>query len=317
MIAKRIANVVKRLLAPREGPIILMYHRVGAPACDPERLAVTADNLARQIAVLKAHRTVVPLDWLAKRRESGLSVARTAVVTFDDGYADVFHNGLPVLARLDCPATIFVATGTIGAVTNMWWDVVARLVLTATRLPPELTLALDGAPRRIQVDAAAPRSRAKAYATICDSVRSLPSAVRDDVVEGLARQIWGTRDDLAADRIMSPDEILRWYRKGVFDIGAHTVTHPSLPALSAGEQLREIEACRRACAALTGEAPTALAYPYGHHDTGTLSAARAAGITAGVTAEKRKVSSADHPLMLPRYFVGNWDETEFARALSL
>lgn len=317
MIVQRASNLLKRLLAPRDGPIILMYHRVGAPPCDPAQLAVTADNLAQQIEALKARRTIVPLGWLAERRARGLPVDGTAVITFDDGYADVLHNGLPVLARLDCPATIFLATGTIGTVTNMWWDVLARLLLASETLPAEIEVALPGRRHRIAIEQGSARSRARAYGWISEAVRPLVSAARDAVVEDLARQIRGGREDISSDRLMTPEEILQWHRKGMFDIGAHTVSHASLTALPAAAQHAEIAESCRACAALTGEAPTSFAYPYGHHDSRAVHAAASAGISAAVTTEKRKVRASEHPLTLPRYYVGNWQTDDFAMRLSL
>jgi peptidoglycan/xylan/chitin deacetylase (PgdA/CDA1 family) len=315
-ILKRASNVLKRVLAPRDGCIVLMYHRVGAPGCDPEHLAVTAENLGEQIAVLKQRRDVVPLSWLRERLAQGLSVAGTAAVTFDDGYADVLHQGRPVLARLDCPATVFLATGTIGTGANMWWDLVGRLFLATQALPPEVKIVRSGGQHRIVIDAADRGSRMSAYREISEMVRPLPSRERDAIVDDLARQIWGARQDRDDDRLMTQEEVLAWYDKGMFEIGAHTVSHPSLPTLPAAEQKAEIAESCRACTALTGEPPTGFAYPYGHYDAAVVDATAAAGITIAVTAEKRRIGSGEPMLALPRYYVGDWDAATFARQMS-
>lgn len=315
-LLKRASNALRRALAPRDGCIILMYHRVGAPGCDPEHLAVTAGKLAEQIAVLKRNRTVVPLSWLKERMAQGLSVAGTAAVTFDDGYADVLHQGRPALARLDCPATVFLATGAIGTGANMWWDLVGRLFLVSPALPPEVTVAQQGRRQRIALDATDRGSRMRAYGQVSEMVRPLPSRERDAVVDDLIRQIWGAREDRDEDRLMTPEEVQAWYSKGMFEIGAHTVSHPSLPTLPAAEQRAEIAESSRACTTLTGEPPTGFAYPYGHYDAAVMEAAAAAGIVIAVTAEKRRIGPAEPMLALPRYYVGDWDAAAFARHMS-
>jgi peptidoglycan/xylan/chitin deacetylase (PgdA/CDA1 family) len=290
-----------------------MYHRVGSPICDPERLAVTPENLKQQIEVLKEKRTVVPLAWLADRLARGLPVEGTAVVTFDDGYADTFHQGLPILSALDCPATVFLATGFIGTGSNMWWDILARLFFLPGVLPPQVRI--DTLHRPIAIDGTSAKSRTLTYRRISDLVRRLPSPERDAIVCDLARQIRGNLEDMESDRLMTPDEVIRWRSKGMFDVGAHTVTHPSLPALPDRYKASEIEDSCRTCADLIGDAPAGFAYPYGNYDASTISSVIAARVDMAVTTEKRTVSRNESPFKLPRYYVGNWNGEEFAKTI--
>ena len=43
-------------------------------------------------------------------------------VTFDDGYKDNFVNAFPILRQFRIPATIFLATGSIGSGRILWHD---------------------------------------------------------------------------------------------------------------------------------------------------------------------------------------------------
>lgn len=101
---------------------ILMYHQVAPP---PERgtpfrgLTVAPEVFARHMRVLKmlgyrglAMRDLMP--YLLGERDG-----KVFGLTFDDGYADVFRNVLPVLHELDFTATNYCVAGH-AAGSNHW-----------------------------------------------------------------------------------------------------------------------------------------------------------------------------------------------------
>jgi peptidoglycan/xylan/chitin deacetylase (PgdA/CDA1 family) len=100
------------VISPWSRPVTLVYHGVGHVTTeeDPSRLVVSPDNLRAQ------------LGWLAKRGyrfESASDLAargkpalRTAVVTFDDGWADALETAAQLSDR-GIAATFFVCPG--------WW----------------------------------------------------------------------------------------------------------------------------------------------------------------------------------------------------
>lgn len=91
-----------------------MYHRINAappPAHRP--LTVHPTDFARQMRWLKQHgyraitqRELYDALFLGKRLGP-----KPILITFDDGYSDVFHKALPVLKRLDMRATAYVISG--------------------------------------------------------------------------------------------------------------------------------------------------------------------------------------------------------------
>jgi peptidoglycan/xylan/chitin deacetylase (PgdA/CDA1 family) len=93
---------------------ILMYHRVSAAPPPSQRpLTVRPVDFARQMRWLKQHgyRTITQRElydalFLGKRLGP-----KPILITFDDGYSDVFHEALPVLKRLDMRATAYVISG--------------------------------------------------------------------------------------------------------------------------------------------------------------------------------------------------------------
>jgi peptidoglycan/xylan/chitin deacetylase (PgdA/CDA1 family) len=92
---------------------ILLYHSVSespsellrrftvAPAAFRAQLEVVADSGVDVLTVS---------DYVARRDARALP-ARTAVITFDDGFADFATDALPVLTHLGLPSTLYVTTG--------------------------------------------------------------------------------------------------------------------------------------------------------------------------------------------------------------
>lgn len=81
--------------------VVLYYHAV------PDDLA---DQFARQMRFIKRFFTAVsPLEILTARATGKPMIA----VTFDDAFACLERNALPILSELEIPAAIFVPTGNL------------------------------------------------------------------------------------------------------------------------------------------------------------------------------------------------------------
>src|SRR5262245_17075793 len=97
---------------PKQMPFIVGYHRVVESFPQSARHAIPAMLISS--AMLERH-----IDWLGKQfefvslddvgfhLENGHCFRKpSAAVTFDDGYADVYHNALPILQRKGIPAAV-------------------------------------------------------------------------------------------------------------------------------------------------------------------------------------------------------------------
>lgn len=91
-----------------------MYHRVTdpVPGKPTPTWNVTPERFQEQIGgLLKRGYEPWPLRYALDHHRKGLPIPRKAfVITFDDGYANVYQHAFPVLKRLKAPATIFLAT---------------------------------------------------------------------------------------------------------------------------------------------------------------------------------------------------------------
>lgn len=101
---------------PAPGLTALIYHRVGGGS--PDERDVDAADFAAQLDALSAH-DVVSLDAALDRLDAG-DESPSVVLTFDDGFGDVFDNAWPLLREAGLPFTVYVASGYVGGV--MHWE---------------------------------------------------------------------------------------------------------------------------------------------------------------------------------------------------
>jgi len=92
---------------------ILMYHRVCEPKLSDPRpgLCVSPEVFDAQLREIAARGyRFVTFAELAERTPKG----KLAVLTFDDGTEDNYHEAFPILKRHGASATVFVVTGLLG-----------------------------------------------------------------------------------------------------------------------------------------------------------------------------------------------------------
>jgi len=85
-----------------------------------------------------------------------------------------------------------------------------------------------------------------------------------------------------------------------WEIGAHTVDHPSLDTLSDAETDRQLRVSREALQDLLRVAVTSFAYPYGHVTPSAGAHLEATGYRAACTSRAARVGPDDDPYLLPR-----------------
>lgn len=328
-LARAVEGAIRR--RSRRG-VILLYHRVAGPRFDPLLLDVSPANFDAQLAVLGRETDVLPLAEFERRRRAGTLPPRASAVTFDDGYADNLHAAAPALARHTVPATVFVASGMVGAVGEFWWDDVERIAFTASALAAPAPIARvewDGDGGTPDAASAlpswnvempgAPTARHSLYRALLAVVRPLEPGKQSRAVSALRR--WAGVPDGArpTHRALTAGELSELAGQPGVVIGSHTVTHPVLALLDEAAQRDELMACRAALARTTGRAVDALAYPFGTRadvSRASTRAARAAGYDVAFANEPATAWRGSSRWRVPRLLVRDWSGEEFSRRLA-
>jgi peptidoglycan/xylan/chitin deacetylase (PgdA/CDA1 family) len=207
------------------------------------------------------------------------STALQVAITFDDGYADNALAAAPLLEAHAAPATVFVVAGAVGSGRAFWWDRLAGLV------GPE------------------------GYWREWGRLRILQAGQIEEELEALGAA------PATEGRPLNEDELVT-LPAGLVEIGAHTLTHPSLPALAADDQRREIAGSRERLEELLGRRVEAFAYPYGDYDRTTVRLVKRSGFRVACTIHENRLSRLSSPFLLPRYPVRDWPADELERRLA-
>jgi peptidoglycan/xylan/chitin deacetylase (PgdA/CDA1 family) len=327
----RVLRRFRQTVDRRPEPVILMYHRVAISSYDPWGLSVSPQRFLEQLLLLKHHRIPLPMDEFVSRLAQG-TLPRLAVgVTFDDGYRDNLEMAKPLLSNADIPATVFLTTGSIGAEKLFWWDELAQLILSHR---PEVSGCLTVAGRSIHVqlpyirdDAellrtwrawVPPRTaRETLYIQLWTLLSGLPATERSRGMEMVRGLLHRSLPSDVADRPMRPEHVSDLVANSRIDIGAHTVTHPHLTALTPDEQQYEISRSRLACEGLTGKVVRGFAYPHGNLNSEVKAIVQKNGFRWACSTRRAAVHRSRYdPFDLPRIHVLDWTGQELASVLA-
>jgi peptidoglycan/xylan/chitin deacetylase (PgdA/CDA1 family) len=335
-LLRRLREGLLRRLAP--GPRILLYHRIAELSSDPQLLAVPPARFAEQLIVLRKRFQVLPLGDLVQAVRAGRASRRMAAITFDDGYADNLHEAQPLLARAGLPATVYVASGTLGTAREFWWDEMERLLLLPGRLPAVVRLAVDGEQIAGALGDVAtysegqwqelrgwnvlrsddPTPRHALYRRLCRRLKSLRPCDRETVLSDLRTQIGAGETGRETHRALS-DEELRTLAARDVEIGGHTVSHPTLAVLTAAEQGAEIRDGNARLERIVGKRITGFSYPFGDRadfTAETINLLRQAGIEHACANYAERFHAGSDVYRLPRHVVRNWSPAHFSQWLA-
>ena len=292
---------------------ILRYHSVSATSSGSytyvsPHISIPPETFEAQMAFLAGRYRCLRLDEVVEALAGGRTLPNNAVVvTFDDGYRDNYENAYPILRRHGIPAMFYVATGCLEGGEPLWTAEIRRIVHEARRR--HLTHPIS----RVEYELVTPTGREAAIRAIKGSLVTRPHAERSALLAELRAR--ADAPPHAERRTMMTWAEVREMARGGMDFGAHTVTHPRLPAMPAAEAEREIRDSRAELAARVGMPVSHFSYPNPSDAEHTSRAVQRlvarAGFASAVTSHQGYVHAGAEALALDRLMTraGRWDIT--------
>lgn len=288
-----------------------MYHNVSNITCDINGINVSPENFFQQMRFIKEHYEVKKLD---SNINDGVEPA--VVITFDDGYQDLYHYAWPILEELQIPATIFVTTGCMETNKELWPNELIRLILTGSIYPEyfhyndkvfDYTFATGSYPERME-----------AYRILRHLFIKLNAEERSIQLSNLRKWAGMSKDGRTQYLTLNKSQCLEMSKSSLITIGAHTITHPSLKNLSDKEIQNELTLSKKFLENIIHKEVHLFAYPFGgrfDYDDRIIERVKRAGYSKAVTTHAGLVDSTSSDFELPRIVVRDWDIKNFQNKL--
>lgn len=284
---------------------ILMFHGVeGEPIDPPCGYVLDAVTLRRELEYVRRHFTVLSLEDALLRLDEGTLPDRAAVLTFDDGTANLATHAGPVLRQLNLPAAVFVATGLMGTTEALWPD---KLFLAFARTDKsELDFTSMGLGQR---SLRTGDDRVRVRDSVIEFLKEVPDVDRITRVESLCAALGP-----AINASGSPFEMLTWdaarslANGGLVTLYPHSVTHPVLSRCSDEKVDYEVTVSCAAVQSNTGRKPMVFAYPNGREidfDGRAKAALRRNGVRWALATTNGYATRDSDALALPRIGIGS------------
>lgn len=282
---------------------ILFYHRFRGPGEGVTDLLPRLDcrEFDRQMAYLKKTYEIVSLDDAVPLLRNGQGFRRPSIIlTIDDGYRDNYTLAYPIIRKHDLPVTIYLTAGFIGGDTGLWLDDIEYALQSTDRENLSLEKVLGQSRIDISTHEGKKAAEKKIYAVLSkkgeqerkDALLELYTAL--DVPEPSAS---------GRDRIMMNWEEVKEMAENSVNFGAHTVSHPFLPAMPLDEAKREIQDSKRLIEEKTGRTVRHFAIPNGKDDDFSPELKEICaeiGFDTVVTTEPGVVGGSSNPYALAR-----------------
>lgn len=277
-------------------------------------LELTPEFLDQVILMLKTRGfDLVNLDEAEARIASG--GPPFAAFTLDDGYRDNLVHAQPVFRRHNCPYTIYAASAIADGTCELWW----RGLEAAIARNNEVTAELSGETLKLPCNGEA--ERWAAWNRLYWPVRQLEGHEQRRWISAFAARHSVDLGQICRESAMNWDELRQIAADPLCTIGAHTVHHYNIKALSETEALAEMLQSADRIEMEIGQRPKHFAYPYGDETSAgprDFALARKAGFRTAVTTRKGMLfpAHAAHLTALPRLsLAGDYQNTRYISTL--
>jgi peptidoglycan/xylan/chitin deacetylase (PgdA/CDA1 family) len=263
-------------------------------------LNIEQRTFRRHLEVLQESHDVVSLDDALSVLQGASQAARdVAVITFDDGYRDVYTHAFPVMRDLRVPGVVYVPSGFVGTDRRLGHD---RLFAALRRMNERRI-----APIAVGVGNPGERWLIGAFDGSAPPEVALERLIARHPTPGLLRLADALEDrlGLAGSRPQQGELPMSWEMLREMDahgvvVGAHTADHTVLTNQRLDDARREIAQCKAVLEKGLKKPVKHFAYCNGYYSAGVAQALKSEGFASAVTTEDMPNTPGVDPFALKR-----------------
>jgi peptidoglycan/xylan/chitin deacetylase (PgdA/CDA1 family) len=260
--------------------------------------------------VLQQSHEVVTLDDALQILDGSKRAARdVAVITFDDGYRDVYTWAFPVMREMRVPGIVYVPSAFIETERRLGHD---RLYLALSRMAergiPPIAVGVGGEGERWLIDAF---DGADAFGAIERLIGRHPTPALLRLADTLEDRLGLTGAKVPEGQLPMTWEMLREMDAHGVISGGHSADHTVLTLQPLAEARREIAECKAVIEKNVRKPVRHFAYCNGYYSAGVAQALEAEGFVSAVTTEDMPNVPGADPFALKRKVLWERSSTGF------
>jgi peptidoglycan/xylan/chitin deacetylase (PgdA/CDA1 family) len=205
------------------------------------------------------------------------------IITFDDGYADNYHNAYPTLKKLNLPATFFILAEKIGgnhSRSSFWWDRAYYYFKELHKLDEETVL------REFKHELIALFEEFKKNPSDLFSRLNKEESVKIEKMLTVLQDKLKINNDILAQA----NSTMTWEQISAMgedmDFGSHTCSHDNILTMEETRKVYEINESKKIIEEKTNQNVDVFSYPCGNIDENVRTLVKDAGYEFAVTTEK-------------------------------
>lgn len=290
---------------------IVMYHGViDAPLDLEDWCFLQKDEFRRQINYIKKKFALVTLQDGVRMLKERQIKKPAAAITFDDGFLNNYEIALPIMAKTEVPATVFLTTSLVNTESTVWFcKLIRALASTEKKMIRFKSVSYD-----LKDEAKKAESSARLQGVFKEVKFRDFKMELESIITELGDDINHPVEKFSPFRMLHREAIRHMVDSGLIDFGAHTHSHAILASLPGSLKRMEIDKSIKAVEEFTGKKCVSFAYPNGQpqdYDKECIEILSANGIRAAVTTIPGPNTPNTSCYELRRYGIGA--DTNFER----
>jgi peptidoglycan/xylan/chitin deacetylase (PgdA/CDA1 family) len=288
--ARSLLSTVQRRAMGGRRVLILSYHRVVGDYAAEEHNSLNTLNIERETfrkhleALHETHDIVSLEDAMLVLNGSRAATRDVAVITFDDGYRDVYTHAFPVMRELRVPAVVYVPSAFMGTSRRLGHDrLYAALRSMEDRGLSAISVGVGRQGQHFLLEAL--DGGANAFIALERLIARFPTPDLLDLASELESRLGLNYEGVSDGQLPMTWEMLREMDAAGVITGAHTADHTVLTNQRLDDARREIAQCKQVLEKNVRRPVKHFAYCNGFYSAGVAQALKAEGFISAVTTE--------------------------------